>query len=309
MALLKPAAPSGGESAFRELLDTMNDAVSWLADCGLTFDRLRLAQYRRDLEDLIRADETVNLPEIVRERVSHRLASSLLEASELRRLYKGMVFFADGPLEHRLRELIRRAGEEADEHARNSTDNPRDLGLELTLAARLNASGFALDFGPDGLFEANVGGRRVLFDCTRIQASARDVGARIRDAQRRLADRCAEKEGARAIMALAITRVDDLGLDFLTSPDPMQLSRRLEHAIDIFLDRYAHLWARPLHECLIGVWIYVSRPVLVGITNRLVYSQRFALESAPFISPEDDDLLWLIDQRFRFLAELTAALF
>ncbi|MBI5503521.1 MAG: hypothetical protein HY899_01860 [Deltaproteobacteria bacterium] len=301
------AIPEGGESAFRELIDTVNQAVAWLSDSGLTFDRLRLGQYRRDVEDLVRADESGNLPDIVRERVSHRLASSLLEAAELRRLYKGLVFFADGPLEPKLRDLLRREGGAADEHARNSTENPRDLGLEITLAARLSASGFGVEIDTDGQFEANVGGRAVVFDCTRLH-SARDIGARVRDAQKRLADRCVARPEARGILALAITRMEELDLDFLTSPDPMQLSRRLAHGIDLFLHRYAHLWARPADPSLIGVWVYVSRPVLVGTTNRLAYAQRFALESVPFIHEADDNLLWLIDQRFRFLAELTAAL-
>ena len=297
----------GGGSPFRDLLETMNDAVTWLADCGLAYDRLRLGQYRRDIEDLIRADESGRLPEIVRERVSMRLAASLLEASELRRLYKGLVFFADGPLEAGLRALIGRAGKEADDHSRNSTDNPRDLGLELTLAARLSACSFGLQFADDGLFEANVGGRPVFFDCTRAHSS-RDVGARIRDAQKRLAERCAGREGSRGILAVGITRMEDLGLEFLTCPDPMQLTRRMELAIDHFLDGYEHLWARPLDASLIGVWVYVSRPVLIGSTNRLLYAQRFALESTPQISAEDDDLLWLIDERFRLLAEMTSAL-
>jgi|GEM_PF-1961192 len=301
------AARDAGDSAFRELIDAVNQAVAWLAENGLTLDRLRLGQYRRDVEDLVRADETGNLQEVVRERVSHRLAASLLEAAELRRLYKALLFFADGPLEPKLRELLRRAGSVSEEHSRNSTDNPRDLGLEITLAARLSASGFGVEIDGNGLFETNIGGRTVVFDCTRLHG-ARDAGARVRDAQRRLAARCAGRPDARGILAMAVTRMEELDLDFLTTPDPMQLSRRLERGIDLFLERYGHLWARPADASLIGAWVYVSRPVLVGTTNRLAYAQRFALESVPFIKEEDDNLLWLIDQRFRFLAELTAAL-
>jgi len=300
-------AATGGDSPFRELLDTMNDAVAWLADCGLTFDRLRMSQYRRDLEDLIRADESASLPEVVRERMSARLANSLLEAGELRRLYRGLVFFADSPLEEKLRRLIALAGREADEHARNSTDNPRDLGLELTLAARLAACGFGLEVDDRGQFEATIGGRTVFFECTRIQGS-RDAGARIRETQRRLLERCAAREGSRAIMAFGVTRLDELGLGFLSCPDPMQLTRRMEEGIDQFLGLYEHLWMKPIGSPVIGAWTYVSRPVLIGISHRLLHAQRFGLEATPGISAEDDDLLWLIDERFRFLAELTAAL-
>lgn len=301
------ATAKGGDSAFRELAETVNEAVTWLSENGFGLDRVRLGQYRRDVEDLVRADETGNLPEVVRERVAHRLAASLLEAAELRRLYKALSFFADRPLEPKLHELVRRAGVEAEEHLRNGTENPRDLGLEVTLAARLAASGFDVEVDNEGLFETNVGGRSIVFDCTRL-SNSRDIGARIREAQKRLAERCARRGEARGIVALAISRMDELQLDFLTSPDPMQLSRRLEHGIDAFFERFAHLWARPLDPSLIGVWVYVSRPVLVGVTNRLVYAQRFALESVPFIHDEDDDLLGLLDERFRFLAELTTAL-
>lgn len=301
------AMPERGESPFRDLLDTMTHAVWRLSEYGWKIDRLRLGQYRRDVEDLARADESGNLTEIARERVSHRLAASLLEAAEIQHLYKAVLFFEGGPLEISLRDLLQRAGRAADEHSRNSTENPHDVALEVTLAARLSACGFGVTIGADGLLEAAVGSNVVLYECTRIH-SARDIGARVRDAQRRLAERCAGRAGARGILAMAIARMGELRLDFLVCPDPMQLSRRLERSVDSFLQRHAPLWARPADPALIGALIYAARPVLLGSGNRLTYAQHSVLQTAGLVHPQDEELLWLIDQRFRLLAELSAAL-
>ena len=46
---------------------------------------------------------------------------------------------------------------------------------------------------------------------------------------------------------------------------------------------------------MIGVWVYASRPVLVGITNRLTYAQRFALAPVPFVAGTDLELLATLD--------------
>lgn len=295
------------ESPFRELLDNLDEAVAWMAEHSLYVDRIRLSQYRRDIEELMRADEGEALPELLRERAAARLLGSVVEASEIRRVYRGAIFFAGTGLEPGIRALLERASAEAEAHSHGGGESGRDLGLDMTLAARLSASGFAVEVDDDGGFVATIAGRTVCFESVRV-SSARDAGVRIREAERRIADRCRTRAGARAVLALAVSRHEDLGLDLLTCPDPMQLSRRLETALDQFLDRYEPLWSRPPDASLIGVWVYVGRPVLVGSMGRLLYAQRFALESTPFVSEEDDDLLWLIDQRFRFLAELAAAL-
>jgi len=302
------ATAEGGISPFRELLDTVNHAVARLSGYDVKIDRLRLGQYRRDIEDLARADESGNLTEVVRERVSHRLAASLLEAAELRRLYKAVLFFSGGPLETALHDLLRIEDRASDDHARSGgNDTLRDPALEVTVAARLAACGFRVQMGADGVVEAAVGDNTVVFECTRIH-SARDIGARIRDAQRRLAERCAGRPEARGILALAITRMEELRLDFLISPDPMQLSRRLEQAMQTFVERHAHLWARPTDPSLIGTFTYVARPVLVGAANRLTYAQHSVLQAVPFAGDTDRELLWLIDQRLGLLSELCAAL-
>jgi hypothetical protein len=292
------------KSTFRDLSGEVDDALNVLARYGLTFPPGRFNQGRRDIDELARLHESGSLAEAARDRTSHRLLASLFDINDISHIYRSLLFLEGHGMEERVRAFVARPDDSVID-TRYEGEDGRDLAFELSMLARLVAAGLPVQIEQNADLKVQIEKQTVFVRCLRLR-TASQVGTRIRDAWRSLDSSCQAVENGRSILALSVSKLEGFELNVLLAPDETRLRRLLAKPVQTFHTRYQHTWQHSPSDAMAGVFVFFARPVLISLTERLVYSQELSFSTAHGAREADPEMLDTMLDRFDYLNALTA---
>ena len=276
------------QRSYEEVLAKFEQALSWTQSLGISFPRSRITQYRKHMQDLIRARADSNIDALLEQGMFRSLVNSSHEVTQINAIYDGLQRYPVTPeLVRRIRKAIR--GPEFVEHesTADASHEGRDFAFELSIASLFSRAGY--DWDPSSTTDVFVTDAPIRFhiECkrpTKNKAVRSAVNKGLKQLNTSLNNPGAI-DTSYGLLAIAIDTIVVPKGKFLEAQTPDSIDRRVQEETENFIRQHGIHWAVPRAKRIIGTLIVLRMPTVVKSLNILTSAGFIAVN--PIVSKQD----------------------
>jgi hypothetical protein len=164
---------------YADLSDQYQTAYDWFESFGLNLAMTRLRQYKACIDEVAHHYRDCSLETVSFKRDFERQVTSLFEATEIIRIYKGLHSLYSSDLKDKLQTVL--SGRNG-RHSPSEFDPGRDIGFELLIASRCQRAGLQVEIGAEADLIIHFNGMEMFVECKRLKS-----GKKIKKYQKRAA--------------------------------------------------------------------------------------------------------------------------
>jgi hypothetical protein len=291
-----------GLGTFAELEQALIAASRWLEVRGVNVCATRIGRYLRLMRELVVASETKTLFSL--SGLGSEVTTALYEAHDLISIHRA---FSQGCHADLVVDRILRACSGpvsyTDENPSNSSNSARNFAFELLVAERTIVGGASPHFPVYSDVGLRIPSAELAIQCKRLWASIdyQSVQRNFKRAENDL--RSAKLSGAKAIIALDITRAINPNFVIPTAGAQQDLRAHMVELAQQFINAHARLW----HQHKPGTIALLTRVTALIAqvdTAMFTHSQQYSLTPLPRISDSENAV---VNEFSAVLAAATAA--
>lgn len=262
---------------FEDYASDLENALSWIQDLGIVYERTRIGEYKRAIDTLLelyKSDDQTNV-----QKEFSRIVTAVFEASDLINIHKELAGLFDNELRSRIERYAKGPSNYTNEIISASSNVARNIAFELLVMAKLVAANLEINFEIKTDIAAKFENRNIVFECKRPQSLGK-LGANVKDAFRQLELKYQNPTHSRlrGIVAIDISKLINPDFMLYEADDAKSLDAGLSHLVDKFISENKHNWQTGRNKKTIAVLLRLS---LMGINkergNMLTYCQQFGL--------------------------------
>lgn len=249
-------------SSYREVTDHLFELEHWLQNMKVPVGRIAL--YRKSMERLTAVHAAGKIAETFSRDDVQSTILTFPEIAEFEFIRQHLTPEIDRDLPSKLATAASGPELTRAENPKRSTNRPRNILFELTIAATLVSAGFTLEPAGDCDLRTSFEGRPVLIECKRPQWS-NNVERAIKDGMGQLQKRLATGPAGRfGILALCVSKVLTAGTHVIRVPTREDIRSEILSAENNFVRRHGLVWIRKAPPNVIAVIIHIGA---VGIAQ------------------------------------------
>lgn len=192
---------------FAQISEELSAASDWFEEVGVQVSKTRIGRYRVLLSRLVAVQDRAKIKEFFSDTELQEFLLLFHEVDELLFVYRHLGKNSDQYLRARLLSICEGPYLASFEDPGNSSNRPRNILFELTVAANLAACGMTVDYSDPSDLRVQFDDRTVFIECKRPQYE-HQVNSRIKSGLDQLRKRIARaSDGSVGILAVSIGKM------------------------------------------------------------------------------------------------------
>ena len=241
---------------FAQISEELASACDWFEEVGVQVSKTRIGRYRDLVSRLVAVRDRTKMKEFFSERELQEFLLLFHEVDELLFVYRYLGNYSDQYLRARIPSICEGPYLASLENPGNSSNRPRNILFELTVAANLAACGMTVDYSDPSDLRVQFDDRTVFIECKRPQYE-HQVNSRIKSGLDQLRKRMTRASDV-GILAVSIGKMISGGDKLLISQTRFALDKRLDDAVDLFIRGFEGSWNAKSSPGIVSVLIHIS---------------------------------------------------
>lgn len=276
-----------------------NQCLEWFKSFGLKINITRLYKYKKDLNLLIDAYNSRTTEDLIKKEKFADISNAFYEIREILDIYSGLKKIElNEELKKRLKRYIEGPDKINEEKSSSSSNNPRDIGLELFIGSRFLCSGCDVSFKEDGDLEFIFEDRNIYVECKR-PTNINRVKENINKAFKQLEKKYKNDTEARGIISISINKIINTKNHLLVASDISNLSEAMDKKIEYFIRVYEKFWQKNRDKRTVGIIVLFQAQCISKEDNMLIIGRKMGLNNTTVAGGDDYKLLIRITENVK----------
>lgn len=263
-------------ASYSAVLESVDEAIAWLQELGVSCTVNRVAEYKRALRTLADASDR----SAVLQKHLSEVNAAIFETYELIEIYKTLSGRYDEKIKEQINAVTSGPLMYSTENSGSSSNRARNVAFELAVMSLLVRANLELEFGSLADAVAKLENRTIFFECKRPQ-NLSAVERRVKDAIGQLKIRIngAQKVRQRGIVAIDITKALNPEFNVYVTKSEAGINASLDAQVDAFVQRQLPWLSKIKGGQAIGVLFRVRQMNIVEYEGyaKLFHAQQIAL--------------------------------